>query len=501
MLMLTLALMPTRTLTLTHRKETTLSLCLGTSHQQVSPQWHFTHCASTAPDPNTGPVDHGQSIDFPRWHFTHRESPSLCLCTPHQKVSSQWHLTHCGRTAPGPKTVPDTHRQSRGFPRWHLTRRKSPSLCLGTPQQEVSPRWHFTHCAKAVLGSNTGPVAHGQSRGFSRWHFTHRKSPSLCLGTPNTPDFPHWHFTHLAGTTPCLGPRDCLLCLESWRFFTCFRMSHLGVKRNFGLCSVDSCPSSAYFRILSGTGTMLVRTVEPLRCTRPSIAHPPCGCTASSFSTHVHVSGAHTLTVTFSGAPGGRLVVLAYSRPNAACLCPEPLQTRAALQHTLSRVAGRVCVCCRTSSTLQPAPVRCVRACVAELPTSTVGLCLSPATVAPVSPDGSSYSCPHGCGHSWKVGCGQSRPAPYSIPPGALSKTNGACTVCARKQPGCLLSSAGSMANPPRTCPSTDRERLAPPQHALSSESSSGQPLGAVFRRAPGIVFKGSLRPPRAPAP
>ena len=69
MLMLTLALMPTRTLTLTHRKETTLSLCLGTSHQQVSPQWHFTHCASTAPDPNTGPVAHGQSIDFPRWHF------------------------------------------------------------------------------------------------------------------------------------------------------------------------------------------------------------------------------------------------------------------------------------------------------------------------------------------------------------------------------------------------------------------------------------------------
>ena len=410
MLMLTLALMPTRTLTLTHRKETTLSLCLGTSHQQVSPQWHFTHCASTAPDPNTGPVAHGQSIDFPRWHFTHRESPSLCLgtphqkvspqwhftycastapdpntgpvahgqstdfsrwrfthrespslClgTPHQKVSPQWHFTHCGRTAPGPKTVPDTHRQSRGFPRWHFTRRKSPSLCLGIPHQEVSPRWHFTHCAKAAPGSNTGPVAHGQSRGFLRWHFTRRKSPSLCLGTPNTPDFPHWHFTHLAGTTPCLGPRDCLLCLESWRFFTCFRMSHLGVKRNFGLCSVDSCPSSAYFRILSGTGTMLVRTVEPLRCTRPSIARPPCsrtrrcGCTASAFSTHVHVSGAHTLTVTFSGAPGGRLVVLAYSRPNAACLCPEPLQTRAALQHTLSRgVAGRMCVCCCTSSTL-----------------------------------------------------------------------------------------------------------------------------------------------------
>ena len=125
------------------------------------------------------------------------------------------------------------------------------------------------------------------------------------------------------------------------------------------------------------------------------------------------------------------------------------------------------------------------------MPTSTVGVCLSPATVAPVSPDGSSCSCPRGCGHSWKVGCGQSRPAPYSIPPGALPKTNGACTVCARKQPGCLLSSAGSMANPPRTCPSTDRERLAPPQHALSSESSSGQPFGAVFRRAPGIFSKG----------
>ena len=116
-------------------------------------------------------------------------------------------------------------------------------------------------------------------------------------------------------------------------------------------------PRRLYDPEVDGAGQQ-VRTVEPLRCTRPSIARPPCsrtrrcGCTASAFSTHVHVSGAHTLTVTFSGAPGGRLVVLAYSRPNAARLCPEPLQTRAALQHTLSRVAGRVCVCCRTSSTL-----------------------------------------------------------------------------------------------------------------------------------------------------
>ena len=153
-----------------------------------------------------------------------------------------------------------------------------------------------------------------------------------------------------------------------------------------------------------------------------------------------------------------------------------------------------------------------MRACVAELPTSTVGLCLSPATVAPVSPDGSTLaastlrdgrasSCACAYTRSWIVGCSRASVPPVSHPRGALPKTNGACTVCAWKQPGCLLSSAGSMANPPRTCPSTDRERLAPPQHALSSESSSGQPFGTVFRRAPGNFFKGSLRPPRAIAP
>jgi hypothetical protein len=47
------------------------------------------------------------------------------------------------------------------------------------------------------------------------------------------------------------------------------------------------------FLLPSCTGTMLVRTMEPLRCTRPSFAHPPCsrtrrcGFTVSSFSTHV----------------------------------------------------------------------------------------------------------------------------------------------------------------------------------------------------------------------
>jgi hypothetical protein len=81
----------------------------------------------------------------------------------------------------------------------------------------------------------------------------------------------------------------------------------------------------------------------------------------------------------------------------------------------------------------------------------------------------------------WMLPCQR---APISLPQGALPKTNGACTVCARKQPGCLLSPASSI-------PSPDRERSAPPQLAPWSRPGLCQTSLAVFERVPGIFSKG----------
>jgi hypothetical protein len=64
-----------------------------------------------------------------------------------------------------------------------------------------------------------------------------------------------------------------------------------------------------------------------------------------------------------SSAPGGRPVVLEYSRPEATCWCPELLPTRCSIAplSRLSRVAFRMCGCRRTSLALQPAPIRSPR--------------------------------------------------------------------------------------------------------------------------------------------
>jgi hypothetical protein len=72
-----LALVLTLTLTLTHRKET--ALCLGTIL-----------------------VPSRLCSDFLRGSFAHRESPLLCLDTPHDPVSPQLHFAHRSRTAPSP---------------------------------------------------------------------------------------------------------------------------------------------------------------------------------------------------------------------------------------------------------------------------------------------------------------------------------------------------------------------------------------------------------------
>ncbi len=81
------------------------------------------------------------------WHFTHRGSPSLFLATSHQRVSPQWHPTRCARTAPGPNTGTRDHRQSVGCPRRHFTRCGLPSLRLSPSNAPDSPQWDSTHLA------------------------------------------------------------------------------------------------------------------------------------------------------------------------------------------------------------------------------------------------------------------------------------------------------------------------------------------------------------------
>jgi hypothetical protein len=223
----------------------------------------------------------------------------------------------------------------------HFTHRGSPLLPLVTPHQRVSPQWRCARCARTAPGLNTGNCAHRQSGGL----------PPLRLNTSNAPDSSQWHATHLAGTAPCLNPRGCWSYLGAWLAFSCCRKSHHGVKKDSGLYRVGSCPSFGCSRTPPGTSTVLVCATEPLSSTHPFSAHPPCTRTRRRGFT------------AFSSAPGGRPVVLAYSRPKAVCWYPELLRTRCAVAplSRLSRVAYRMCGCWRTSLTLQPAPVRSPR--------------------------------------------------------------------------------------------------------------------------------------------
>ncbi len=128
-----------------------------------------------------------QCRNFLRWHFTHRKSPSLCLGTPNKPVHPQWFFTHSARTSPSLDTGHVDHLQSRDSLRWHFTHRKSPSLCLGTPNKPGSPQWLFTHSARTAPSLDTGLIDHRQSRDFLRWHFTHSKLPSFSPSSPNNP--------------------------------------------------------------------------------------------------------------------------------------------------------------------------------------------------------------------------------------------------------------------------------------------------------------------------